>query len=296
MFKKLSASCLVVVFLMGCIVPHVFAQDMEGGRKVVIGQINVSFYAVVGALIQQVLERKGYAVEIRQGPHQDMYPALGRGDFDLFVAAWLPHAHGMYWEEVKGHAVTLSVLYENAQLFWAVPEYVPESAVQSVEDLLKAEVVEKMTKTIQGTGPGSGLMMGSSKMMAAYGLDKAGYVLRPGTAQEWVETFTKAIGEKRWVVIPIWRPQYLNKTYRLRALIDRKGLLGGPNTAHLVAHRDFMKKAPATVLETLRRIYIGLDAVTEMDYMVNEGKMIPQEAARVWMKQNSAVVESWFKQ
>lgn len=286
-FKYLAVRCLMVLFI--------FTANMAfAGQKVVLGQIKLSFYAVTGAVIQRVLEQLGHTVEVREGAHEEIFPMLGRGEVDLLAAAWLPEAHATYWRQYKDQAIELATLYERAHLFWGVPAYVPETAVKSVEDLVKPDVVAKMTKTIQGIGPGSGLMIASRKMMTEYGLERAGYRLLTGTGEDMAAAAARAIAEQRWVVIPLWTPQYLNKAYPIRPLLEPKGLLGGINKGVLVAHRDFPNKVPARTVETLRRIHLGLEAVAEMDYLVNVEKKTPMEAAKAWMDQNPALVESWM--
>jgi glycine betaine/proline transport system substrate-binding protein len=271
-------------------------QAVPNQRTVVLGQIGLSFYAVVGAVVQSVLETLGHRVDVKQGDHAEIFPVLGRGEVDLLVAAWLPGAHGPYWEQYQNQAIELGTLYEDARLFWAVPEYIPQTAVNSVEDLLNSEVIAKMTKTIQGIGPSSGLMRGSSQMMQAYGLQQAGYTLRPGTAKEWIDAFEAAVAEERWEIVPLWQPQFLNRAYQVRPLQEPKGLLGGKDRAVLVVHQDFERKFPPRTVAVLKRMYLGLDAVTEMDYQVNVAGMTPKEAAIAWMSQNSKQVESWMAQ
>jgi len=285
--KHRALGCLIALFT-------VTANAAFAEQTVVLGQIKLSFYAVTGAVIQRVLERLGHTVEVREGPHEEIFPMLGRGEVDLLAAAWLPEAHATYWTRYKDQALELATLYEGAHLFWGVPAYVPEAAVKSVEDLVKPEVVAKMTKTIQGIGPGSGLMIASRKMMVEYGLEKAGYKLLTGTGQDMATAAARAIAEQRWVVIPLWTPQYLNKAYPIRPLLEPKGLLGGMNKGVLVAHKDFPGKVPPRTVETLRRIHLGLEAVAEMDYLVNVEKKTPLEAARAWMDKNPAIVESWI--
>ena len=68
-------------------------QADERAGKVVVGQISLSFYAVTGAIVQQVLERLGHTVEIVEGSHGQIFPRLGAGEVDLLVAAWLPYGH-----------------------------------------------------------------------------------------------------------------------------------------------------------------------------------------------------------
>ena len=261
-FRVFLASSLLVAML------PLAANGVEP-KKIVMGQVSVSFYAVTGAVIQRVLESLGHTVEVIEGAHEKIYPELGARRVDIFTAAWLPFAHAVYWEKYKDSAIELAQLYHGAQFYWAVPDYVPETEVRSVGDLVKPDVVTRMDKTIRGTGPGSGLMIQSKEMMRAYGLEQAGYQLKPGAQKDWIDNFERAVTERRWLVMPLWQPQFLNKAYRLRRLTEPKGLLGGPNRAVLIANKDFPGKFPARTVATLRRIELGIDAVTEMDYLLN---------------------------
>lgn len=144
---------------------------------VVLGQVGLSFYAVTGAVIQDVLERLGHPVEVREGAHEILFPLLGRGEGDLLAAAWLPKGHAAYWERYGDQAIQLAVLYDDARFFWGVPDYVPADLVRSVEDLAKPEVAGRMERTIQGIGPGAGITVFSLQMMKAYGLEQAGVYL-----------------------------------------------------------------------------------------------------------------------
>jgi glycine betaine/proline transport system substrate-binding protein len=220
---------------------------------------------------------------------------LGRGEVNLLAAAWLPKGHARYWEQHKGQAIELAMLYEDARFFWGVPAYVPAPEVASVSDLTEPEVIAKMTKTIQGIGPGAGITIFSQQMMQDYGLEQAGYTFRPGTAREWIDAFEQGVAENRWVVIPLWQPHFLNKAHRIRPLQEPKGLLGGADRAVLIAHRDFPDKVPPRTVATLRRVHLGVEAVTEMDYMVNVDKKTAREAAGIWMDHHAAVVASWFR-
>ena len=133
-------------------------------------------------------------------------------------------------------------------------------------------------------------------MMKAYGLEQAGYTFRTGTTADWVGAFERGVAERRWVVLPTWQPQFLNQAYNIRLLEERKGLLGAFDRAVLVAHKEFPSKVPPRTLTVLRRISLGVPAVTAMDYAVNVEKKTPREAARIWMAANHAVVEEWFYQ
>jgi glycine betaine/proline transport system substrate-binding protein len=261
----------------------------------VLGQVSLSFYAVTGAVVHEVLERLGHSVEVRQGPHEEMFPLLGQGAIDLMAAAWLPEGHAAYWARYGTRAEEVAKLYDGARFFWAVPDYVPVREIASIADLAKPSVVERMTKLIQGIGTGATITTVSQKAVAEYGLGALGYSLRPGTPAEWTGAYDAAVAEQRWIVFPTWAPQYLNRGGKLRPLQDPRGVLGGTNHAALVGPRDRLQKIPPATRAVLARIDLGLDGVTEMDWLVNVEKKRPREAARTWMKANQSRVAGWLK-
>lgn len=268
-----------------------FSQDGSGVR---LGQIGLSFYAVTAGVVQEVLERLGHRVEVTTGSHAQIFPKLGSGEVDLLVAAWLPHGHAVYWEQYGPRAEQLGVLYEGARFDWMVPTYIPQSAVASVADLEKPQVLARMQRTIQGTGRDSGNMILSAEVMQAYGLEAAGYRLEYGTLADFHGAYERAVAQQWWFVMPLWRPHYINRVGNMRPIDEPKGLLGPPSNGTLVASRQWVERAPRRTVEVLRRIELGLDAVAEMDYRVNVDKLPPREAARVWMRDNPDRVEAWF--
>lgn len=263
-------------------------------NKIKFGQIRISFYAVAGAVVQEVLTKLGHDFEVVERLHPDIFPKLGAGEIDTLVAAWLPYGHAEYWTKYGDCCVEIATLYEGAHFFWAVPDYVPRDVVANVNDLAKPEVAARMQKLIKGTGPGSGLMIQSRKMMEGYGLSAAGYTLEPSPGNEWIVRLREVVAQKQWVVTPLWQPQYLNQAISLRKLNEPLGLMGGKNRGVLVISKKLASELPESTLKVLRRIHLGLDAVTQMDYRVNVGGKTPREAAREWMARNRAVVDGWY--
>ena len=58
-------------------------DEEEEEPPVRLGQINVSFYAVTGQVVQLVLERLDHEVERSTGSHRVIFPQLGQGSIDL---------------------------------------------------------------------------------------------------------------------------------------------------------------------------------------------------------------------
>lgn len=289
-FASSALRVVLLLLVLGAASPGVRADE----QPLVLGQIRVSFYTVTAALVQEVLERLGHAVTVREGTHEEMFPLLGRGELDLFAVAWLPHAHGAYWERYGREALELATLYERARLFWAVPAYVPEPDVAAIADLAKPEVARRMTKTLQGISPGAGSSIRSLEALEAYGLRPLGYTYRFGTWQERWQALHRAVQEGEWIVVPMGAPMFLNHAYAVRPLDDPKGVLGGEDRGVLLAHRSLPARVPARTLETLRRIRIGIEGVSELDDQVVRRGLTPREAARGWMAGHPAEVREWF--
>jgi glycine betaine/proline transport system substrate-binding protein len=283
---------LRVVALLISIVAVPASAEMN---KIKFGQIRISFYAVAGAVVQEALTKLGHEVEVVEGLHPEIFPKLGAGEVDVLVAAWLPYGHAEYWQKYGDCCVEIATLYEGAKFFWAVPDYVPKDAVASVGDLTKPDVAARMEKLIKGTDSGSGLMIQSRKMMEAYGLTAAGYVLEPSPGNEWIVRLKEVVAKEQWIATPLWQPQYLNKAMRLRKLDEPQGLMGGENRAVFVMSKKLAERLPEASLRVLRRIHLGIDAVTEMDYRVNVENKTPREAALDWMRQNQTLVDGWYR-
>jgi glycine betaine/proline transport system substrate-binding protein len=288
-----SLSRLLRAALLACLMSTATAPARAD--VVTIGHPSLTFYEVTANLVQFMFERLGWSVAIRSGSHSQIFPQLGDGSVDLLVAAWLPDAHAVYWNEHKENLVQVTTLYEDAKLYWSVPAYVPAEAVKSVADLAKPEVAAKMVKTIRGTLPDSGLMIGSKKIFEHYALGAAGYELVTGPAKDWIANFEQRIGAKEWFVMPLWQPQYLNRAHKMRVLEEPQKLLGGPNRAVLVASKSFWQRIDKRQRETLTRMELSLKAVTEMDYWVNVEKMSPRDAARRWIGSNPNTVTYWIQ-
>lgn len=285
--RRLAA--LLAAFVIAC--PDAFADS----RLVTLGYVDLSFYEVTAKVVQSVLERLGYNVVLKTGSHAEIYPLLGKGEVDLFVAAWLPNAHAPYWDKYKDDAVLVTKLFEDARLFWAVPDYVPATDLGSVADLHKPAVAARMQKQILGTKPDSGLMTGSQKVMQAYALADSGYELVSGNSAERLANLEDNLSARRWFVMPLSQPNYLNRVAKMRALAEPRQLLGGADSAYLAAHKDFQAGIDKRTWRVLQRMSLSVKAVTEMDYLVNVNKLTPDYAARNWMAAHPDTVNYWVQ-
>lgn len=266
----------------------------SASAPVILGNVSLSFYSVTGAVVVEVLKRLGHRVEVREGSHEEIFPLLADDSIDLMAAAWLPEGHAEYWARYGSDVQEVAALYHGATFFWGVPGYTMPD-VESIADLVRADVVERMNRRIQGIGAGAAISTRSLRAMTAYGLQDQGYTWRSGTQAEWLAACRGAVARREWFIFPTWAPQFLNRDGRMRKLQDPRGILGGTNRAVLVAPRSRFIMLPETTRRTLARIALDLDAVTRMDWDVNVGGRTSIEAAQAWLAANQTRVNSWFE-
>ena len=272
--------------------PSNVRQARIGQRPLVLGQIGLSFHVASAAVVRCLLADGGVEHTVAEHPHERMFDLLAQGQVDMVVSAWLPGSHGAYLAPIEDDVVKLGVLYE-PRAIWGVPDDVPIDEVASLQDLARPHVAQRMDKLIQGIGPGAGISRFSREIVARYRLDEHGYEFRNGTLDDCVGAFERAVAERRWVVVPLWQPQYLHHRHRIRALADPAELLRGKDAATIVLRRDAAALLPPALIECLAGMTLGNAAVTELDHMVGRERLDPLVAARRWMAAHPGAVGRW---
>ena len=257
-------------------------------KKIVMGSTDLSFHRVTGALVTYILEEMGYEVQRKYALHEENFRRLKDEEIDMISSAWLPSSHGVYKKEVERKIEVIELgLHYTPYALWGVPDYIPQNEVDQISDLLKPDVVRKMNKTIQGIGAGAGITRFSIKMMDEYALKEAGYIFLTGTQEECIAAYEKAVKDKEWVVVPLWQPQFLHYTYKIRDLKDPEGLLGIVDRAVLLANKKKIEKTfTPEQIEILDEIVLSNEIISELDYMVNREGLSNDEAVRKWFHQD----------
>jgi len=261
-------------------------------ESIKLGQVSLSFYAVTGGIVQHVLEKEGYTVEVIEGSHADIYPKVGSGEVDILAASWLPNAHAVLYKKVETSTFKLAKLYDDARLYWTVPAYVPAQEVSSIEDLLKPAVKSRMPSTVVSLPESTGLTILGLEVLKSYGLDAAGYQLQAAPPGTWIGTFKTAYEAGNWVVFPLWQPQWINSVYELRVLEDPKRIFG-TDSAYLIANQQLKSKLSPRTLAYLSNIRLSIAAITEMDKSMNVEKISARQAAERWISANPQQVDGW---
>jgi len=233
-------------------------------RPIRVGHIDLSFHDAAAREVERILDAHGHGIERSAAPHEEMFRRMADGEVDVLVSAWLPSSHGAYLAPFADQVRKLTVLYE-PYCIWGVPDYIPEDAVREVADLLSEPALDRMERPIQGINPGAGISRFSAAIIDQYGLGAAGYEFRTGTEDQCFGRFVAAVAQGRWVVVPLWQPQWLHHRYRIRELLEPKGLLGGADQATLIVRKDAEALIGDAALSELAKLYLGNRRVSELD-------------------------------
>ncbi|MFI7142490.1 glycine betaine ABC transporter substrate-binding protein [Streptomyces massasporeus] len=254
-------------------------MPVNPSRQVVtVGNIALSFHRGVAAVTRRVLEAHGHRVNSIEAPHEQMFRLQEEGEVDVLVSAWLPSSHDTYLSRYRDRVRVLTPQYE-PYCVWAVPPYVPAGEVREVADLARPEVAERMTTAIRGINPGAGISRFSAHMVTEYGLDRLGYTFTPGSESGFVDRVERGIADREWLVVPLWRPQYLNRVHGLRPLVEPKGLLGTVDSAGPVISREALERIHPDAVARLGGLHLGNEGVEELDALINVAGLTPLQAA-----------------
>ncbi|GEL78389.1 glycine betaine ABC transporter substrate-binding protein [Tenuibacillus multivorans] len=88
------------------------------------------------SVLAEAMSQKGFDVTVTPVDVAAVFEAVGNGDVDATIAAWLPLTHNDFYQKVKDDVVDLGPNLQGAKIGIVVPEYVD---LESIEDLEPAE-------------------------------------------------------------------------------------------------------------------------------------------------------------
>ncbi|PKG75449.1 glycine/betaine ABC transporter [Shewanella sp. GutCb] len=253
-------------------------------KTITIGVTDLSFHRVTAAIIAHVLSDMGFDVTRRYASHQANFENLKAGDVDMLSSAWLPSSHGIYKADVEElePLIELGLHYE-PYAHWGVPDYVPTEAISQVSDLLKPHVLSRTIKHIQGINPGAGISRFSIEMMEKYHLNEAGYHFHTGSEEDCFGAFERAVANKEWLIVPLWKPQFLHHKFNIREIADPKGLLGTVDRAVLLLRQDQAYKFTSEQRVQLDNLCFSNEIIAELDYKVSREGQDIEVVTREWL-------------
>lgn len=281
---KTTSTLLGATLLSAAIALPVQAQE----DTLQIGWTAWSDAEFVTRLATKVLEEEmDVTVEMTQTDIAPQYQGVAQGDIDVMMMAWLPNTHENYWDQVASDLQPLGILYTDARLGWAVPTYIPEDQLSSIEDLKNEEVKSQLGSEIQGIDPGAGLMQASEDTIETYGLD---YELLSASGAGMTAALDRAVRKEEWIVVTAWNPHWMFGAYDLRYLEDPEGTLSGVESIQAMGRQDFTTDFPE-VAGFYARMTIPIE---DLEASMNEAQETSyEEAVQSYIDNNQARINYW---
>jgi len=283
MLKKTFLALLALAMVTAGGVSSALAAKGEVELAYVEWSSEVASTNVVRAVLQ---EKMGYDVEITPVSAAAMWQAVGSGDVDGMVAAWLPTTHGHYLEKVKDTVDDLGPNLEGTRIGLVVPAYVTISSIAELNDH-----ADKFDGKIIGIDPGAGIMSKTEKVLEDYGLDKM--ELMEGSGATMTAALKSGIESDEWVVVTGWTPHWKFAKWDLKYLEDPKNVYGGEELISTIVRKGLDKDMPE-VYKFLDAFKWGPEDMAQV-MVWNADGADPYESAKRWIEENPEKVEAWLK-
>ncbi|MFD5804517.1 ABC transporter permease/substrate binding protein [Streptomyces sp. NPDC127020] len=237
-------------------------------------------------LWKNVLERRGYKMNLKQMDVGPVYTGLASGDLDLNFDAWLPHAQKNYWDKNKDNLTDLGTWYEPTSLEIAVPSYVKD--VKSLADLKgKGDLFDGK---IIGIEPGTGEMqLAKNEVLPGYGLEDE-YEIVDGSTPAMLAELKRAYAKKEPVAVTLWSPHWAYSDYELTKLKDPKKAFGEGNTIRTISSKKFPEQYPQ-LTKWIKNFHMSEDELGTLEAEIKDrGQGHEEEAVAAWLKEHPDMV------
>jgi glycine betaine/proline transport system substrate-binding protein len=260
------------------------------------GNKNVSISVVAGwdedvaasNLWKELLEQHGYTVNMQELDIASTFTGVANGQINLYLDAWLPTTHAVYWDRFKDQLEVVTSWQEGKNTL-VVPDYVGN--VNTIADLKGNEA--QFQGRIVGIEAGAGEMKAMrEKIIPAYGLTD--YNLIEGSSPAMLATLDSSIKQNQPVVVTLWQPHWAFSRYKLKVLEDPQGAWGPPDQMQIIATKGWSAANPEAA-GWLKNFKITSEQLSSLMLKIQDaGKGQEQAAAKQWISENQQVVDAWF--
>ncbi|MGO2004281.1 glycine betaine ABC transporter substrate-binding protein [Arthrobacter rhombi] len=192
----------------------------------------------VSNLWKQILDKKGYDVELTDADAAPVFSGVASGDLDLTMDVWMPLTHKDYLDKYGDKMTKLGTWYDDAKLTIAVNEDAP---IDSLDQLAKN--ADKFGNTIYGIDPGAGLTKATQEnAIPDYGLEKMDF--KTSSTPAMLSQLKKATKAGDDIVVTLWRPHWAYDEFPIKDLKDPKGAMGKAETITSYGNKDFEENYP----------------------------------------------------
>lgn len=261
------------------------------------GQPNWTGVSIKTDTATWMLEQIGYETETTKASLPIVYKTMADQEIDVLLAQWMPSQRGQFREfGIEGSIDIISPNLAGGRYTIAVPDYVYEAGVTSLEDL--DEHKEKFGGEIYGIESGSG---GNDTIKEMIDDDYAGlgdWELVASSEPGMLSEVSKREREEEWIAFLGWAPHPMNINHDMEYLAGGADYWG-PNKGEVIVN-TVTPKGYAWACPNVGQFLDNYEWTVEeqsraMDY-TNNDDMDPLEAGKKVIRENPEMLERWFGQ
>ncbi len=277
-------ACLVIAIALtgaGCTSQDESPTEETTEEPVRIGVVQWDDSRATGNVFLHILDEGGHEYEIVSADLGGLYQATSQGDIDVLIQAWLPATQASYWDQYGESLNKAQVVSSGAKIGLAVPNYVYDSGITTVEDL-KGNA-SKFDGRITGIEPGAGIMVTTEKVLEEYNLEE--YELYSSSTVGMATTLQDNLDNEEWIVATLWRPHWtFARIDGLQFLEDPKGVYGGSDNLVILTRPGFEEDRPE-FYQLIQNYEMDLNDIESIMIAIDEGNE-PEQAAQDWLAEH----------
>jgi glycine betaine/proline transport system substrate-binding protein len=232
-----------------------------------------------------VLEDKmGYEVKLTLADPEVIYDSVATGTQDVYLDAWLPFTHSLYWEKHAFNLERLGTVIQRARIGLAVPTYVE---VDSINDLNEHRAA--LDGKIIGIEEDAGITTMTNRAIDEYKLEFK--QINSGSAAM-TTALERAIAAKKPIVMTGWTPHWMFARYELKMLQDSKNVYQ-PDGIRKFARLGFSEDFP-DANRFLKRFALTEEQLNALLLEIHDAKQSQDVIIDNWLSANADIVEAWI--
>jgi glycine betaine/proline transport system substrate-binding protein len=281
---------------LGLSVSPLQAAAPESCETVRFAEVGWTDITATTALTTEVLEALGYDTRIDTVSVPIAYQGMKNGDFDVFLGNWMPSMASISDPYVEdGDIDRLGANLEGAKYTLAVPQYVHDAGVTSVEDL--AEHAEQFDSQIHGIEAGNDGNQLIQQMIDDDAFGLGDWQLVDSSEAGMLAELSARVPDEKWMVFLGWEPHPVNTNFDMAYLAGADDYFGpdlGGATVYTNTRSGYVEEC-ANVGALLENLEFTLEMENQlMGEIMDEGED-PRDAARAYLQANPEVLEGWLE-
>jgi len=259
----------------------------SSSKTVKIGYVDWSEDVATSYLWQDLLQKKGYTVQLTSLEAGPLFSGLSQGGVDVFFDTWLPTTHKQYMQRYGSNLVALGKWYQGTtNEGFVVPKYMTN--INTISDLEKN--ASAFNNQVVGIDPGAGEMQLAKTAMSSYGLTKMNLVSSSSAAM--LSALKQAYDTKTPIAVTLWSPHWAFAKYQLKYLSDPKNIFGSAGWIQTEANKQWASQN-TQVATWLKNFKLTPTQLGTLEVDINNASS-KNAGVEKWIGDNQSVVNSWF--